>query len=184
MSSTPDAASPSPDAASPSPDAASPSPDAAGPSPDTAEPPAPDGPPPLRASDTDRQATVHSLQDALARGMLTFEEAGDRMRAAWAARFVRELPPLTADLPSRAPEPGGPPGWRRVWLLLLEQLRAEVALVSAGGLRSPRSRRSLAVALLLGVTLVTLGSLAAHGLSAGDPHPFRGGFGPEGFGHR
>ncbi len=146
--------------------------------------PDPGGQPPLRASDADRQATVHVLQDALARGMLTFEEAGDRMRSAWGTRFVRELPPLTADLPPRPPAPSGPPGWQRVWLLLLEQLRAEVAMVSAGGLRSPRSRRTVVVAVLLVVALVTLGSLAAHGLFAGDPRPFRGGFGPEGFGQR
>lgn len=147
------------------------------------------GAPPPRACDADRHATVRVLQDALARGMLSFDEAGERMRAAYAARFVHDLPPLTADLPPGLPAttgaPGtGAPGWRRVWAVLLEQLRAEIALVSAGGLRAQRSRRAVAVALLLLVMLVTVGSLAMHGLSGGGPPAFRGGFGPEGFGRR
>lgn len=145
---------------------------------------APGAPPPLRASDADRHATVHRLQDALARGLLTFDEAGERMSAAYAARFARDLPPLTADLPRPAPAPVAPPGWQRVWQLLLEQLRAEIALVSAGGLRSPRARRTVVVGVFLLVMLATFGALALHGLSGGEPPPFRGGFGPGGFGHR
>jgi Domain of unknown function (DUF1707) len=38
----------------------------------------------LRASDADRQQTVHELQDAAVRGLLTPDEAGERMAAAYA----------------------------------------------------------------------------------------------------
>src|SRR3982750_659231 len=65
----------------------------------------------LRASDTDRQQTVHLLQDAAARGLLTQDEAGERMAAAYAAQHLDELPPLTADLPPVAPPAPTAPGW-------------------------------------------------------------------------
>jgi hypothetical protein len=154
--------------------------------PDAEEVRAPEPPeekPPLRASDADRQAIVHRLQDAVANGSLTFDEAGERMAAAYAARFAHDLPPLTADLPPAAvpvAPHSGPPGWRQVLAVFLEQVRAEVALVMAGGMRSPRSRRTVVVALALVLLMVTVGSLALHGLFGGDPHPFRGGFGPPG----
>lgn len=149
----------------------------------TRVPKSPEEKPPLRASDADRQATVHRLQDAVAHGMLTFDEGGERMAAAYAARLAGELPPLTADLPpaavSAAPR-GAPPGWQRVWTLFLEQLRAELALVMVGGLRSPRSRRTVVVALALVLLTVAVGALALHGLFGGEAHPFRGDFGPPG----
>src|SRR4051794_41974535 len=55
--------------------------------------------PPVRASDADRQAVVAVLHDAFTRGLLTMEECDERMAAAYSARFVRGLPPLTAHLP-------------------------------------------------------------------------------------
>lgn len=124
---------------------------------------------------------MRRLQDAVADGMLTFDEGGERMAAAYAARFAGELAPLTADLPAAAATPrSGPPGWQRVWTLLVEQLRAELALVLAGGLRSPRSRRTVVVALALVLLTVAVGSLAVHGLFGGETHPFHGDFGPPG----
>lgn len=143
----------------------------------------PEQKPPIRASDTERHAVVHRIQDAVADGMLTFDEGGERMAAAYAARFTRDLAPLTADLPPAAApvlQPGGPQGWQRVWTALLEQLRAELALVMAGGLRSPRSRRAVVVALALVLLTLAVGSLAVHGLFGGDPHPLHGDFGPPG----
>src|SRR5690348_7096937 len=90
-----------------------------------AKPPSPPSTPPRRvrprASDSDRQATVRVLQDALARGQLTFEEAGDRMSAAWGARYVADLAPLTADLPPAVPEAPAAPGWAAVAQLALVQ---------------------------------------------------------------
>jgi hypothetical protein len=52
--------------------------------------------PPMRASDSDRAATVHRLQDAVAQGRLTPDEGSERMAAAFAAVHLHDLrePPL------------------------------------------------------------------------------------------
>ena len=76
---------------------------------------------PMRASDADRHATVLILQDAMARGLLTADEGSDRMATAFAAVHVRDLSPLTADLPADAARRGGPPGWRVLLMMLFEQ---------------------------------------------------------------
>jgi hypothetical protein len=143
--------------------------------------PATDQAPPLRASDADRYATVHALQDAVARGLLTLDEGSERMASAYAARFLRDLAPLTADLPRTQPAVPAPraPGWHTVWAAFLAQLNAELLLLRTHGLRSPRTRRALAVALLLTMMFVTVAGLALHGLAVGD-HQFHGDFGPRG----
>ena len=64
--------------------------------------------PRMRASDADRHATVQVLQDAMARGLLTPDEAGERMAAAFAAVHRADLEPMTADLPPRPPRPEDP----------------------------------------------------------------------------
>src|ERR1700712_5152898 len=64
----------------------------------------------LRASDADRHATALILQDAIARGLLAPPEGGDRMSAAFAAVYLRDLEPLIADLPS-ATGTTKPAGW-------------------------------------------------------------------------
>src|SRR5436305_1876366 len=73
----------------------------------------PQEPAPMRASDADRHATVHVLQDAVARGLLTTDEGGERMAVAYAARHLDDLPALTADLPPapEAAEAPAAPGW-------------------------------------------------------------------------
>jgi hypothetical protein len=126
--------------------------------------------PPIRASDADRAATVRFLQESVGRGLLTYDEGDERIAAAFAARFLHELPPLTADLPASRP---APPGWRRLGVLLTEQVRLEVATTIAAG---PRSRRFvLAVLLLVLVTglLLTLGGLVMGGIwDGGHEHQF------------
>jgi len=80
--------------------------------------------PDLRASDADREAIAERLRAAAGEGRLTLEEADERLAAAYAARTVAELAPLTADLPptggqgrraapdgGRRAAPGG--GWGR-----------------------------------------------------------------------
>jgi len=57
-----------------------------------------DGPGDLRASDSDRQATVDALADAYADGRLTKDEFDNRSDAAYAAKTFGELSPLIADL--------------------------------------------------------------------------------------
>lgn len=53
----------------------------------------------LRASDADRERVATILRGAAGVGLLTLDEAGDRLGAAYAARTTAELTPLTADLP-------------------------------------------------------------------------------------
>jgi hypothetical protein len=66
--------------------------------------------PDLRASDEDRDRTAAQLGGALAVGCLTSTEYAERLDAAYAARTVGELAPLTRDLPDAeagAVEPAG-----------------------------------------------------------------------------
>lgn len=119
-------------------------------------------PPPPRASDADRFATVRILQDAVARGQLTGEEAGERMAAAYAAVYLRDLPPLTADLPP-AEERAAPPGWRPLASMAAQQVR----LTLSGITRSGPPRRAAIVLLLVLMALVAIGLLAIDGLFDG-----------------
>jgi hypothetical protein len=53
----------------------------------------------VRASDSERDATVEQLREAAAEGRLTLEELTDRIEAASNAVMRSELVPLTTDLP-------------------------------------------------------------------------------------
>ncbi|NEM07793.1 DUF1707 domain-containing protein [Geodermatophilus normandii] len=129
----------------------------------------------MRASDADRLATVHLLQDAVARGLLTPDEGSERMAAAFAAVHVRDLPPLTADLPpavavaavAAAP---APPGWRPLGALAWQQVRASVAAARHGGRATWRLALTVLIALVL---LLTVLSLLAQGLYDSGPGDFR-----------
>jgi hypothetical protein len=106
----------------------------------------------MRAADDDRAATVHVLQDAVARGLLTPDEGSDRMAAAFAAVHLRDLAPLTADLPAPpALAPAGAPGWQPLGLMAWEQLRTTVR--GAPG----RPAVWVALAAVLVLLLVALG---------------------------
>jgi hypothetical protein len=116
-----------------------------------------------RASDADRTATVEFLQDAITRGLLTHDEGGERMAAAFSATYRDELPPLTADLPAAAPVPVSTVGWRALWAVLVAQLRHEVRATRAAGIRSKRFVLTALVALCL-LALVVAGIVSAfHG---------------------
>jgi Domain of unknown function (DUF1707) len=131
----------------------------------------------VRASDADRNATVDLVQDAIARGLLTHDEGGERMSAAYAATYRDELPVLTADLPPAGPAPLPASGWRPLWAMLVVQLRHEVHATRAAGIRSQRFAIMAVVALCL-VALVVAGIAGAfHGGPGFDgPGPgFRGG---------
>jgi hypothetical protein len=56
----------------------------------------------LRASDADRDAAAAVLGNALATGRLTSTEHAERLDAAYAAKTLGELAPLTRDLPAEA----------------------------------------------------------------------------------
>ncbi|MBG6089715.1 DUF1707 SHOCT-like domain-containing protein [Actinomadura viridis] len=55
---------------------------------------------PLRASDSDRDATIERLGDALAEGALDTTEYDIRLQQATTATTLAQLHPLTADLPA------------------------------------------------------------------------------------
>ncbi|WP_405021506.1 DUF1707 domain-containing protein [Kitasatospora sp. NBC_00070] len=57
----------------------------------------------LRASDADRERIAELLRDAYAEGRLTVEEHSERIEAAYNARTLGELAPLTRDLPAHRP---------------------------------------------------------------------------------
>lgn len=71
--------------------------------------PEPTGPsrPAIRASDRERDAATHRLQDAFAESRLDDSEFDERMRAALTARTRGELATLLADLPEVAPAQAG-----------------------------------------------------------------------------
>ena len=131
------------------------------PPPDTPTPTAPPGAPPVRASDDDRAATVRVLQDAVARGLLTAEEGGERMAAAFTAVHLRDLPPLTADLrPAATAAPARTaPGWGVLAAMLLDQLRT--SLRRPGTTRLHPARVAVVVGFGL-LVVVLLGSLAGE----------------------
>ena len=124
--------------------------------------------PRLRASDDDRATTVQVLQDAVVRGLLTPEEGSERMAAAWAAVHLRDLGPLTADLPASPPVRTAP-GWGVLATMAAEQLRASARDARSGRLRPAQ----LAAALLVAVLVVVLGGALVGELlfDGGGPAP-------------
>jgi Domain of unknown function (DUF1707) len=56
----------------------------------------------VRASDGERDTTMHRLREAAAQGRLTLEELTDRIEAAAGAVMRSDLVPLTSDLPATA----------------------------------------------------------------------------------
>ncbi|MFJ3440542.1 DUF1707 domain-containing protein [Streptomyces sp. NPDC086081] len=59
----------------------------------------PGSPPDLRASHADRDRVVDVLRIAAGDGLLTADELDERLETALSARTLKELAPLTADLP-------------------------------------------------------------------------------------
>jgi hypothetical protein len=131
-------------------------------------PPDPDRPDEsaMRASDDDRTATVHLLQDAVVRGLLTPDEGSERMAAAWGAVHVRDLGPLTADLPRTRPARTAP-GWGVLGTMTVEQLRATLSAARSGRMSPTRIAAAVAVVLVL---VVLVGSLVGELLFDGPGH--------------
>jgi Domain of unknown function (DUF1707) len=124
----------------------------------------------VRASDADRHEVVHRLQEAVARGQLTFDEGSERMSSTWTSRYLDELPPLTADLPAPVPAAAAAPGWRALGLLALLQLRTTLGGAAGPASRAARVRlaaASVAALLLVGLLLGVVLGVAAHGPDAG-----------------
>jgi Domain of unknown function (DUF1707) len=64
--------------------------------------------PDLRASDADREAAVEALRHHAGAGRLTVEELDERCERAYAAKTLKELATLQADLPRLAVRPPRP----------------------------------------------------------------------------
>jgi hypothetical protein len=54
---------------------------------------------PVRASDADRERVAEILRGAVGHGLLTLAEVDERLAQVYAATYVGDLAPLTADLP-------------------------------------------------------------------------------------
>jgi hypothetical protein len=132
--------------------------------------------PGLRASDADRHATVARLQEAVALGLLTHEEGSDRMAVAYDARYLSDLPPLTADLPQRPSASPTVPAAARGWRGLLAMAWVQLRILIAGSATGRPSRRRLALVGAIGIAAVVLLVLGAWGLDG----LFGGGHGPHG----
>ena len=100
--------------------------------------------PRMRAGDADRARVVERLGRHLGEGRLTVPEFDERVTCAYAAVYLDELPPLTADLPDdpppavgKAPLPRRPAAlaWGRpavVQLLLVLIALWSVAAIASG----------------------------------------------------
>jgi Domain of unknown function (DUF1707) len=146
-------------------------------------PPLQEPPPRMRASDVDREAVVQTLLDGIARGLLTLDEGDERVAAAYAARFLDELPQLTADLPPAPASAPVAPGWRALALLAWLQVRTAVAGLWRGIRRAARSRPPrLAGVAVATVALLALLTIMAATAAGGSDHGGHGGY-DGGYGH-
>jgi Domain of unknown function (DUF1707)/Cell wall-active antibiotics response 4TMS YvqF len=84
--------------------------------------------PAMRASDQERDQVASALGEALATGRLTSTEHAERIEAAYAARTVADLVPLTADLPAVRESGGSAPA-----TIERQQVAAVFSKVNRGG---------------------------------------------------
>lgn len=112
----------------------------------------------IRASDADRLATVLELQDAMARGQLTPDEASDRMATAFAAVHWRDLDTLTADVTPAPRKDDVPPGWRSLGRMAVDQVRVSLSDTVTG---APSGTRITLAFLLLALLMIAVGLVTA-----------------------
>lgn len=91
----------------------------------------------LRASDADRNETVHTLREEFAAGRLSQDTFLYRMSAAMEARYIGELPPLLDGLPPAASPRPGVFGRLKSRLRRLTRRGAEAAGAQPGGTAPP-----------------------------------------------
>ncbi|GAB2915769.1 hypothetical protein GCM10027047_11940 [Rhodococcus aerolatus] len=134
---------------------------------------APDATGAPRASHADREHAARVVHTAAGEGMLTLEEAEERLSAVYAARFRHELAPLLSDLPVDDPAATPPAAGVGARLLRAWAVVGALALSVTGW-----ANRHRVAAVLLGV--LALGVAASLVLVLGDA---LGGDGPHGEGH-
>jgi hypothetical protein len=123
----------------------------------------------MRCSDTQRLDVVHHLQDAVARGLLTLEECTERTDAAYRARYLDELPLLTADLPEPPPVA---PGWRTVAASAALQTHMSLLGAPSWAAADARRRRLVVLAGIVLALLVVMALTAAAASGGNDPGVF------------
>ncbi len=94
----------------------------------------------LRASDADREKIAELLRDAYAEGRLTVDEHSERIEAAYNAKTLGELAPLTRDLPAHRPLSAGEPAVPGPQLPPARQESPSVVAVFGGAERKGRWR--------------------------------------------
>lgn len=116
-----------------------------------------DGRPALRASDADRERVGQILHHALGAGMLTLAETEERLAVVYAARYLPELGPVTADLPGSQPQPTSRGGFVARIAALLRWLLVATAGVRAAAVAFAGRHRvlSLVLAVLVGLAMVS-----------------------------
>src|SRR4051812_39921424 len=111
----------------------------------------------MRASHADRHTTVQLLQDAMARGLLDPDEASERMAAAFAAKHLRDLDALSADLPRDSASDDGTPGWRALAAMAVAQFQN--SMTDATGRLRPARVAAILLALFL---ILIVGAVTAQ----------------------
>lgn len=89
-------------------------------------------PTPIRASDAEREQVAEVVRQAVSDGRLTIVEGDERLRDVYAARFRRDLAPLTADLgpAETSPAAGSTPAQRPLERLERPSTSWSVAVLS------------------------------------------------------
>lgn len=104
----------------------------------------------IRAGHVDREDVVGRLNEAFGEGRLDLVELEDRVGAAYAARYLSDLSPLTADLPPRPSGVSAAPTARSV------RPRTGVAVGPLGVAELDRDDDRLRFAAWLSVSLICL----------------------------
>lgn len=104
----------------------------------------------VRASDTEREATVARLHEALGEGRLDLDETDVRVAAAYAASYRSDLQPLLGDLPHPRTNRSVAPTWAEVWASAV--WRARVTLL--GSAPAPPTTEQCRTAAVLAALVV------------------------------
>jgi hypothetical protein len=87
----------------------------------------------MRAGNADRERVVAQLNAAFSEGRLDVGELDERVSAAYAAKTLGELVPLTADLPVGRSQPAAPPARRETAQPVPPEQGEAARWVGAGG---------------------------------------------------
>jgi hypothetical protein len=109
----------------------------------------------------------------MARGLLDPDEASERMAAAFAAKRLRDLDGLSADLPKAPASDDGTPGWRALGAMAVAQFHN--SMTDATGRLRPARVAAVLLALFL---ILVVGAVTAEFFAA-----MWGATSPRGFHH-